>query len=140
LRTEAIRVLGVIGEARTLNHLLSALTDPGADVASRAARAIGRIGDPRAFHPLITALRHPVPDVRYEACRALGDLRLTEAIPSLQEVAENDTGSTTWGAAVAEMARRAADDISRSPNPRSTMDAEFDRISKLLQQHTRQKQ
>ncbi len=135
LRTEAIRVLGVIGEARTLNHLFSALTDPNAEVAARAARAIGRIGDPRAYHPLLTALHHPLPDVRYEVCRALADLRLPEAESYLREVARNDDEKTSWGAPVAEIARRAAEDVSKAT--RNSMDEEFARIGKLLQQHNK---
>jgi HEAT repeat protein len=135
LRTEAIRVLGVIGEARTLNHLLAALTDPNNEIAARAARAIGRIGDPRAYHPLTTALYHPSPDVRYEACRALNDLRLADAAPLLREVARTETGKTNWGASVAEMASRAAEEVSRAE--RNSLDEEFARISKLLQQHAR---
>jgi HEAT repeat protein len=139
LRTEAIRVLGVIGEARTLNHLMAALTDPNTEIASRAARAIGKIGDTRAYHALLTALHHPNPDVRYEACRALADLRLSEAAPYLREVTENDTQQTSWGVPVADMARRAADDISHNTG-KITMDAEFARISKLLQQHAQKQQ
>jgi HEAT repeat protein len=139
LRTEAIRVLGVIGEARTLNHLMAALTDLNIEVASRAARAIGKIGDTRAYHALLMALHHPAPDVRYEACRALADLRLSEAAPYLREVAENDTQQTSWGVPVAEMAQRAADDISHNTG-KITMDAEFARISKLLQQHAQKQQ
>lgn len=135
LRTEAIRVLGVIGEARTLNHLLNALTDPNDEVAARAARAIGRIGDPRAYHPLITALRHPSPDVRYEACRALNDLRLPDAAPLLRELSRTDEGKTSWGAAVSEVAQRAAEEVSRAE--RNSLDEEFSRISKLLQKHAR---
>jgi HEAT repeat protein len=139
LRTEAIRVLGVIGEARTLNHLMAALTDSNAEIASRAARAIGKIGDTRAYHALLTALHHPDADVRYEACRALADLRLSESAPYLREVAENDTELTSWGVPVAEMAQRAADDITHNTG-KITMDAEFARISKLLQQHAQKQQ
>lgn len=111
LRIEAIRVLGVVGEARALNQLFVGLTDPDPRVAARAARAIGKIGDPRAYHPLVTALRHPSPDVRYEACRALVDLHVLDAAPVLRAMAASDATQTSWGASVADAARRAADEL-----------------------------
>jgi HEAT repeat protein len=111
LRIEAIRVLGVVGEARALNQLLAGLTDPDARVAARSARALGKIGDPRAYHPLVTALQHPSPDVRYEACRALVDLRVPDAVAVLRARAPADASTTSWGAAVSEAALRAATEI-----------------------------
>ena len=111
LRVEAIRVLGVIGEARALNQLFQALTDPSPSVAQRAAIALGRIGDPRAFHPLLTATRHPSADVRYAVCNALALLHAEEAVPMLEQLAREDTTRTSWGASVAEVARRAAQEI-----------------------------
>lgn len=131
LRIEAIRVLGVVGEARALNQLFVGLTDPDPRVAARAARAIGKIGDPRAYHPLLTALRHPSPDVRYEACRALVDLHVPEAIPVLRAMAESESTRTSWGAAVADGARRAADELeagAASPG----RDEQFARASEIL--------
>lgn len=135
LRTEAIRILGVIGEARTLNHLLHALTDPHREIAARAARAIGRVGDLRAYHSLITALHHPEADVRYEACRALADLRQPDAILALEEVVAKDTGHTTWGGSVAEVARRSVQDLQRVA-ARADLRAELERITQLMRQHT----
>lgn len=133
LRIEAIRVLGVVGEARALNQLMVALTDNETHVASRAARALGKIGDPRAFHSLVTALHHRNSDVRYEACRALADLHLIEAVEPLMEVVSDDTTQTSWGASVADIARRAAEEVTASSHgPR---DEEFARVSRLLQQH-----
>lgn len=135
LRIEAIRVLGVVGEARALNEILIALTDANPHVAARAARALGKIGDPRAYHPLVTALHHPEADVRYEACRALADLHIPEAATALLELAERDTEQTSWGASVAATAQRAAAEASSAV--RTSRDEEFERISKLLQQHGR---
>lgn len=136
LRTEAIRVLGVIGEARTLNHLLAALTDQTVEVATRAARAIGKIGDPRAYHPLVTALNHPAPDMRYEVCRALADLRIADAAPLLRQLAATDTATTSWGAPIAEAARRAAEDVERAPG--QVFGEEFARASELVQRQQRE--
>jgi len=131
LRIEAIRVLGVIGEGRALNQLFHALTDPDARVAQRAAAALGKIGDPRAFHPLLTALHHPSPDVRYAVCTALGHLHTVDAIAPLEELAEEESSATSWGASVADAARRAAQEIAAA-RPTQT-DTEFARVSALLQ-------
>ena len=133
LRVEAIRVLGVIGEARALNQLFHALTDDDARIAQRAAVALGKIGDPRAFHPLLTALHHPAPDVRYAACNALVHLHVADAIGPLEELARDDTSTTSWGASVSEAASRAAQGIASARPTR--LDDEFARVSALLQQH-----
>lgn len=131
LRIEAIRVLGVVGEARALNQLLVGLTDPEARVAARAARAIGKIGDPRAYHPLVTALQHPSPDVRYEACRALVDLCEPEAVSVLRARAAADDSQTSWGAPVADAARRAAEEIASAAASPGRAE-QFARASALL--------
>jgi HEAT repeat protein len=133
LRVEAIRVLGVIGEGRALNQLFHGLTDPDPRVAQRAATALGKIGDPRAFHPLLTALHHPAPDVRYAVCNALGHLHVADAVAALEDLASTDTGATSWGASLADAARRAAQEIA-SARPREA-DSEFAHLSALLQSH-----
>jgi len=131
LRVEAIRVLGVIGEGRALNQLFHGLTDPDPRVAQRAATALGKIGDPRAFHPLLTALHHPAPDVRYAVCNALGHLHVADAVAALEDLASTDAGATSRGASVADVARRAAQEIaSARPNE---ADSEFAHLSALLQ-------
>src|SRR5690349_5486577 len=131
LRVEAIRVLGVIGEGRALNQLFHGLTDPDPRVAQRAATALGKIGDPRAFHPLLTALHHPAPDVRYAVCNALGHLHVADSIAPLDDLAQNDTSTTSWGASVAGAARRAAQEVAAARPGDS--DAEFAQLSALLQ-------
>jgi HEAT repeat protein len=138
MRVEAIRVLGTIGEARSLNQLLIGLTDEDPHIAARSARAIGKISDPRAYHALVTTLQHPTPDVRYEACRALADLGISDAAVILQEMAETDTGKTTWGSAVADAARMASNEVLN--NSRGSLEEEFARVSRLIQQQLREKQ
>jgi HEAT repeat protein len=133
LRVEAIRVLGVIGEGRALNQLFHALTDSDPRIAQRAAVALGKIGDPRAFHPLLTALHHPAPDVRYAVCNALAHLHVPDSIGPLEDLAREDTSATSWGASVADAARRAAQGIASARPTR--LDDEFARVSALLQQH-----
>jgi HEAT repeat protein len=132
-RIEAIRVLGLLGEARALNLLLAGLTDADPHVAARAARALGKIGDPRAYHPLITALHHPQPDVRYEACRAIVDLRVADGIQALRERAEEERAVTSWGASVAEGARRAAVELENA-TAAPPSDEDFARASQILRQ------
>jgi HEAT repeat protein len=136
LRVEAIRVLGVIGEGRALNQLFHSLADPDSRVAHRAATALGKIGDPRAFHPLLTALHHPAPDVRYAVCNALGHLHIADAVAALEDVATTDTGTTSWGAMVADAAHHAAQVIA-SVRP-GAADSEFAQLSALLQSHRNQ--
>ncbi len=132
LRVEAIRVLGVIGEARALNHLFQGLTDSDARIAQRSAVALGKIGDPRAFHPLLTALHHPSPDVRYAVSYALMHLHIPDAIVQLENLAREETSTTSWGASVSEAANRAAQQIASARPAR--LDDEFARVSALLQQ------
>jgi len=133
LRVEAIRVLGVIGEGRAINQLFHGLTDPDPQIAHRSAAALGKIGDPRAFHPLLTALQHPSPDVRYTVCTALGHLHITDAIAPLENLAAQDASTTSWGASVADAARRAAQEIAAARSHPG--DADFARVSELLQRH-----
>src|SRR5262245_32520096 len=83
--------------------------------------------------PLLTALRHPAPDVRYAACNALVHLHVADAIGPLEELARDDTSTTSWGASVSEAANRAAQGIA-SERP-TRLDDEFARVSALLQQH-----
>lgn len=136
LRIEAIRVLGILGEGRSLNHLFHALTDPDARIAQRSAMALGRIGDVRAFHPLLTALHHPAPDVRFAASAALARLGLHDAIPPLNELAASDTEQTTWGASVAEAARRAIAEIHAADPPGSP--SAFERLHAIIQDNERE--
>jgi HEAT repeat protein len=132
LRVEAIRVLGVIGEGRALNQLFHALTDPSPSVAQRAAVALGRIGDPRAYHPLLTAIHHPSPDVRYAVCNALAHLHVPDAVAALEQLAGEDESLTSWGASVADAARRASQEIAAA-RPHA-LDGSYVRVSELLRQ------
>jgi HEAT repeat protein len=136
VRMRAAWALGVIGEGRALNQLFHGLTDPDPRVAQRAATALGKIGDPRAFHPLLTALHHPAPDVRYAVCNALGHLHVADATAALEDLASTDTGATSWGAPVADAARRAKQEIA-SARPRAA-DSEFAQLSALLQNQRNQ--
>jgi HEAT repeat protein len=131
-RIEAIRILGVIGEGRTLGSLINALTDSDARIAQRAALALGRIGDPRAFHALQTALRHPSPDVRYAACGALAMLHIGEVLPALRQLIGEERALTSWGASVADAARRAVAEIEAAQQ--SSYD-EFAQIESMLRRH-----
>jgi hypothetical protein len=69
--------------------------------------------------------------VRYAVCNALGHLHVADAAAPLAEVASTDAGATSWGASVADAARRATQEIAAA-RPSET-DAEFAQLSALLQ-------
>jgi arylsulfatase A-like enzyme len=82
LRYEAIRLLGLLRDARGVEPLLGVLEDER--LRRRVLIALGRTRDRRALHPLRQALvdpRHTA--LRDTAARALGDLGDVEAIPLL---------------------------------------------------------
>jgi HEAT repeat protein len=125
----------VIGEARTLNQLIHALTDSNPRVAQRAATALGKSGDPRGFHALLMALHHPSSDVRYAACGALANLHIAEAIAPLEELSRVDARTTSWGASVADAARRAIQGIQVALPSGADTETEFSRLNALLEKH-----
>jgi HEAT repeat protein len=128
LRAEAVRVLGSIGEGRAISQLILALTDADVRIAQRAATALGKIGDVRAFHPLLTALGHPAADVRYAACTALGYLHVAAAAPYLAARARDDYDKTSWGASVADAARRAIAEIHAAQPTTRAAEQRFDAV------------
>jgi HEAT repeat protein len=128
LRAEAVRVLGAIGEGRAINQLILALTDTDVRIAQRAATALGKIGDLRAFHPLLTALNHPAADVRFAACAALGYLHVAAAAPYLEALARDDYDKTSWGASVADTARRAIAEIHAAQPTTLVVEQPFDPV------------
>jgi HEAT repeat protein len=59
IRTQAIEDLGLLGDARSLNHLAALTLDANAAVSRAAIRAIGTIRHPRAEEILENLVRHP---------------------------------------------------------------------------------
>lgn len=82
-RREAVRVLGVIGDARATEPLLGILKGEGSGARVEAARAVGSIGDERAVEPLIEVLTGPGPDLRAAAAGALGEIKDARAVEPL---------------------------------------------------------
>ncbi|HUJ58529.1 MAG TPA: HEAT repeat domain-containing protein [Kofleriaceae bacterium] len=74
-----------------------------------AVVALARIGDKRALKPLVAALRDPSAEVRAIAATALGHLGHKAALPSLRNLASDDTDET-----VRDKARQAAIAVARA--------------------------
>lgn len=70
----AIDGLGQLGDARTVEPLIQALTDSDVDVRRIAVNALGQLGDSRAVEPLIQALADPDMFVRFHVLNALSKL------------------------------------------------------------------
>jgi PAS domain S-box-containing protein len=85
VRIVAAGALGMIGDPRAADPLISTLADHDDAIRRAAASALGKIGAPRAVMPLISALEDHNSDVRREAAEALGmigDPRATTALIS----------------------------------------------------------
>jgi HEAT repeat protein len=92
LRTGAVRILGLAGNANAIDALVTATKDPDQDVRRAAVVALGSIKDIRTVGPLIEALRDPYWDVRAEAANALGQEHSGLAVtPLLQAVTDSDS-------------------------------------------------
>lgn len=92
-RYDAASALGKIGDKRAYEPLIQALNDPAPQVRRSVAMALGRLGDDRAIDPLLEHLKDTDPDARYRTIEALVALKAKRAIPNLEWVAKNDTGS-----------------------------------------------
>jgi len=73
--------------------LITLVTDPDAEVATRSAWCLGRIGGVEVYAPLLGAVSHGVPMVRHNALNALNhlgqaDLALDEAISRINDPEE----------------------------------------------------
>ncbi|MDG1478634.1 MAG: HEAT repeat domain-containing protein [Myxococcota bacterium] len=85
LKEHVARVLGKIGDQRTVEPMLAIVTNTKASARLReeAARVLGLLGDTRAVTPLLTALSETSSaaiHVRAEAARALGRLGSREPV------------------------------------------------------------
>jgi len=85
LRSDAIKALGEIGDARAVLALIKRLDDPNFNNQEDAAAALAKIGDGRAAHPLVAMLRAPDKEwqARLAAAKALVTLGDTKAVPGL---------------------------------------------------------
>jgi HEAT repeat protein len=92
VRTGAVRVLGLAGQASAIPTLAAAAKDANQDVRRAAVAALGSIKDAGTVQPLIDALKDSYWFVRMDAADALGrkgDARATK--PLLDLVADSDT-------------------------------------------------
>jgi HEAT repeat protein len=93
VRVKAARCLGRIGDARSVEPLVKALSNRNQTLAEEAARALGRIRDPRAVEPLIEALprvTHFFSGALPAALAAIGDARAVD--PLLKMLADRKDG------------------------------------------------
>ncbi len=99
VREDAVRALGEIGDPRAVEHLITAMREPG--LRTLAVETLGRIGDPRAVPALVDVLTGTSPPeatrtvagcgdqwneeliTQGAAVRALGVIGDDRAIPSL---------------------------------------------------------
>jgi len=71
VRKQAVAVLGVLGDERSVEPLIGALKDGDTEVRRKAAWALGKIGDKRATGSLLEALRDEDSDVRTKTASVL---------------------------------------------------------------------
>jgi hypothetical protein len=98
-RKQAVDAAKVRGD---VEYLTRALTEP--DHRGLAARALGELGAREAVPALLRLLEASDRSVRIDGIRALGDLRASEAVERLREVASNDPDPTVRGWACAVLA------------------------------------
>jgi len=93
VRRAAIETLANLQDERVVPVLLEACRDASAKIRSAAIQSLGYIEAPATLSYVLSALRDQDPWVRYYAARALGQLRNSEAIDALMEVARMDSAN-----------------------------------------------
>jgi HEAT repeat protein len=86
IRTGAVRILGLAGNASAVDALATATKDTDQDVRRSAIVALGSIKDPRTVPPLIDALKDSYWDARSEAANALGQSHDARAVKPLLDI------------------------------------------------------
>jgi HEAT repeat protein len=90
VRTSAVELVGLLGEAGDAEELPALLRDTAAEVRAATAGALGRLGAAAARDALIEALDDRVPSVRVAAARGLGQIGGRSALDALLRVARVD--------------------------------------------------
>ena len=101
IRSDAIELIGLLGEAGHAEPLLGHLSDSAADVRATSATALGRLGAGEARDALVRALDDRVPAVRASAASALGQIGGQRAADALLPVARGDAFEPARAAAQA---------------------------------------
>ncbi|MCK9318557.1 MAG: HEAT repeat domain-containing protein [Methanoculleus sp.] len=94
VRLRAAEALGKFGDLRGVQPLMSALTDPDAELRWRAALSLGMLGDQRAFSALVVALDDPVFEVKRRAAESIAVLRSSGAVRPLCELMKSPDPAT----------------------------------------------
>ena len=90
VRTSAVELVGLLGEAGDAEELPTLLRDTAAEVRAATVGALGRLGAAAARDALIEALDDRVPSVRVAAARALGQIGGRSALDALVRLARTD--------------------------------------------------
>jgi hypothetical protein len=101
IRSGALELVGLLGEAGHAEPVLDHLTDPAGDVRVASAIALGRLGAGDARDALVRALDDRVPAVRAAAAAALGQIGGRRAADALLPVARADAFEPARAAAQA---------------------------------------
>lgn len=101
VRTAAVELVGLLGEASDGGLLRKRLRDSSAEVRVRAAIALGRLGAAEAAAGLRDALQDRIPSVRAAAATALGLVGDRAAVPALLHAARQERFDAAQAAAVA---------------------------------------
>jgi HEAT repeat protein len=90
VRWKSAKALGMLGDARAVGSLLTALTDTNMYVRRASAEALEKIDDIRAVDQLLGALKDRLPRVRWTAVKALGEIGDARAVEALLGVLKSD--------------------------------------------------
>lgn len=90
IRTDAVELLGLLGNPADSERLQRRLIDPDAAVRGRACEALGRLGADDAKPSVEVALLDPALDVRISAARALAHVGDSSSAPFLIRIAQVD--------------------------------------------------
>jgi hypothetical protein len=101
IRSGALELIGLLGEAGQAEPVLDRMTDPAGDVRAASAIALGRLGAGDARDALVRALDDRVPAVRVAAAAALGQIGGRTAADALLPVARGDAFEPARAAAQA---------------------------------------
>jgi len=92
VQRRALESLAYVGNATVVRLIEEAHAAPDEKTRISAIFAMGRSADTRWARHVQQELFSPAPELRYEAARACGELQLREAVPELEELAD-DTDS-----------------------------------------------